>query len=140
MRWSLGSAGLNVALSEIDLRGPVVNCQTTPSVSPSKWQLEHDCQPSLESRSLVEAEPLGALSNCPREPKNIKAPTISASGREPAPGRVAVRTTRTTRSARRSTTEMLRDRTLSTHALVPAALMAMPCGLWPGSEPAARSM
>src|SRR4051794_29785629 len=140
MRWSLGSAGLNVALSGIDLRGPVLNCQTTPSVSPSKWQLEQDCQPSLERRSLVEADPLAGLSNWPREPKNISAPTVSSSGRVPRAGRIAVRTTRTTRSERRSTTEMLRDSTLSTQALVPAALMATPCGLWPGSEPADRSM
>src|SRR3954466_11321684 len=118
MRWSLNwSAGLKVPFSEIDLRGPVVNCQTTPLGRPPKWQLEHDCQPSLDSRSVLAALPDGSGSNCPREPKNISAPAVSASGREPAPGSAPVRTTRITRSLRRSSTETLRDRTLSTHAL-----------------------
>src|SRR3954447_14375764 len=102
MRWSLNwSAGLKVPFSEIDFRGPVVNCQTTPSVRPSKWQLEHDCQPSLERRSLVEADPLAGLSDFPPGAKKNNAPTVSSSGRVPRAGRVAVRTTRTTRSERR---------------------------------------
>src|SRR5215218_7146375 len=61
--------GLKVALSGTDLRGPVLNCQTTPSVRPLKWQLEHDCQPSEESRSLVETvAPAGRL-KLPRDEK-----------------------------------------------------------------------
>jgi hypothetical protein len=68
---------LNVALSGTDLRGPVANSQTTPSVRPLKWQLEHDCQPAWESRSLVDTvAPAGRL-KFPRDEKNISAPALT---------------------------------------------------------------
>ena len=70
------SAGSNVAFSGTDLRGPALNCQTTPSVRPLKWQLEHDCHPSEDRRSVVGwAVPAGA-SNLPREEKNTSAPAV----------------------------------------------------------------
>ena len=83
--------GLKVAFSGTDLRGPVPNSQTTPSVRPLKWQLAQLCQPSLESRSLVETvAPAGRL-KWPREEKNISAPTATTSSGEPGAGSGAVR-------------------------------------------------
>ena len=64
------------------------------SVSPSKWQLAQLCQPSLDSRSVVETVvPAGRL-KLPREEKNISAPTVTTSSGEPGAGSGAVRITR----------------------------------------------
>ena len=134
-------AGLNVALSGTDLRGPVLNVQTTLSVIPSKWQLEHDCQPACESRSLVAVVwPPSVLLNSPRDEKNMSAPTATTSSCEPGAGPGAVWTTRMTRSRRRSTTETLRDSALLTYARVPAGLMAIPCGFLAALAPAVAGL
>src|SRR5262245_51259915 len=66
--------GLKLALSGTLFRGPALNCQITPSVSPLKWQLEQLCQPAFERRSRSELVP-GMESKFPREEKNISAPT-----------------------------------------------------------------
>ena len=81
--------GLKLAFSGSDLRGPVPNAQTTLSVSPLKWQLAQDCQPSLDSRSLVETVVPAGRSKFPREPKNISAPTATISSGEPGDGSAA---------------------------------------------------
>src|SRR3954452_16167596 len=109
MRCSLRFVGLNVALSGTDLRGPEPNSQTTPSVRPSKWQLEHDCQPSEDRRSLLAVTCVGALLNSPRDDKNMSAPTATTSSGEPGAGDRPVRIAPMTRSLRRSTTDTVRE-------------------------------
>src|SRR3954467_7890268 len=84
MRCCCGLRGLNVAFSGTDLRGPEANSHTTPSVSPLKWQLEHDCQPLAARRSLVETTAVGGRSKLPREEKNISAPTLTTCAGVPA--------------------------------------------------------
>ena len=71
----------------IDLRGPGPNDQTTPSVSPSKWQLAQFCQPSCDRRSSVETVACGGRSKWPRPEKNISAPTGTSSSGDPGGGR-----------------------------------------------------
>src|SRR6188474_2010385 len=106
--------GLKVALSGTDLRGPTPNCQTTLSVSPSKWQLEQLCQPSLESRSFVDTDaPAGRL-KLPRELKKISAPTATVSSMDPGAGSGAVRIVPSTESVVRSTTETFRETKFTT--------------------------
>ena len=81
----------------------------TPSVRPLKWHELQPCQPSLDSRSLVDtAAPAGRL-NEPRLEKNISAPTATTSAGEPAGGGAAVRIVRMTWSVLRSTTDTLRE-------------------------------
>src|SRR6185295_474876 len=109
MRCSFGFFGLKVALSGTDLRGPVLNCHMTLSVSPLKWQLEQLCHPSLESRSLVEtAAPAGRL-KMPRDEKKISAPTATASCGDPGGGSGTFWITLMTLSVVRSTTDTLRE-------------------------------
>jgi hypothetical protein len=105
---------LKVAFSGTDLRGPVPNSHTTLSVSPSKWQLEQLCQPSLDKRSVVETVVPGGVLKTPRDEKNISAPTATTSCGEPGAGSEAVRTVATTLSFVRSTTDTLRDTKLTT--------------------------
>ena len=107
------SVGLQVEFSGTDLRGPALKSHTTLSVSPSKWQLEHACQPSDDRRSLMLVVCPGSRWNSPRDEKNMSAPTKRASSTSPD-GAGAVRTTRMTRSFRRSTTVTLRERTFAT--------------------------
>ena len=135
-RW-VRSAGLNDALSGIERRGPAAKDQTLPSVRPSKWQLEHDCQPSEESRSVVEVvgAVLAGRSKFPREEKKTSAPTVVFSAAEPGGGSGAVRMTRSTRSLRRSTCVTLRETEFTTHARVPASLTTMPSGFLPALSP-----
>src|SRR3954454_22261597 len=119
----------------MDRRGPVLNCHTIESVRPWKWQLEQLCQPSLDSRSSVDTVAPAGRSKCPRELKNICAPTLTTSCGEPGAGSGAVRTVRSTRSLTRSTSVTLRDTKLVTYARVPALLVTMPCGLCPALSP-----
>src|SRR4051794_7722163 len=95
MRWTSRLRGSNVGFSGIDLRGPVLNSQMTPSVRPLKWQLEQLCQPSLDSRSLLVAGPIVKL---PREEKNTSAPAATCSCCDPGAGDGAVLMTFATRS------------------------------------------
>src|SRR3954453_10714091 len=113
MRCWLRFAGLNVALSGTDLRGPEPNSHTTPSVSPSKWQLEHDCQPSWGRRSLF-AGTGEAWSESPRDETNMAPPTATRASGEPGATTGPVRIEGMTRSWRRSTTETVRDSALLT--------------------------
>src|SRR5438445_11347703 len=113
MRCCVRLCGLKVALSGTLLRGPALNCQMTPSVSPLKWQLEQDCQPSLERRLRREFVP-GIESKLPREEKNISAPTRFVSPAEPEAGKSDVETTAMTESVVRSTTETLRETKFAT--------------------------
>src|ERR1051326_6091890 len=99
---------LKLALSGTLLRGPALNCQITPSVSPLKWQLAQFCQPAWESRLCNELVP-GMVSKLPREEKNISAPTRLVSPWEPGTGRLAVWTVAMTLSFVRFTTETLRE-------------------------------
>src|SRR5437899_7779492 len=92
MRCWVRLCGLKVELSGTLLRGPALNCQTIPSVSPLKWQLAQPCHPSLESRSRSELVP-GIESKLPREEKNISAPTKLVSPPEPGAGRLKLCTT-----------------------------------------------
>src|SRR5437763_12992672 len=129
------SCGLNEALSGTALRGPALNCQTTPSVRPLKWQLEHDCQPSCDRRSLVDTiAPAGRL-KFPREEKNTSAPAVTTSPGVPGAGSGAVGMTFTTLSVPRSTTDTLRVTKLLTYARVPARLTTIPCGFFPALAP-----
>src|SRR6478736_4038965 len=95
MRWWLESFGSKAPFSGIALRGPALNVQVVPSVQPSKWQLAQFCQPCADSRLSVEVVPeaLAGRSKCPRDEKNISAPTRLRSPCEPAAGRLAVLTT-----------------------------------------------
>src|SRR6266702_3539983 len=122
MRCCVRLWGLKVALSGTLLRGPALNCQMTPSVSPLKWQLLQLCQPSLERRLRKELVP-GTESNLPREEKNISAPTRLVSPWEPEAGRSEVETTAITESVVRSTTETLRETKFATYARVPSEVM-----------------
>src|SRR6188768_3802649 len=106
------------------------------SVRPLKWQLEHLCQPSLDSRSWLEVVWPPALLNRPRDEKNISAPTSVTSSGEPGPGRGAVRIVEITLSCVRSTTDTLRDTKFWTYARVPRLLTTMPCGFFPALLPA----
>ncbi len=90
--------GLKVGLSGTDLRGPEPNSQTTPSVSPLKWQLAQPCQPSLDRRSVVDTAVPAGRSNEPREEKNISAPAATTSAGEPGAAGAEVRIVRITRS------------------------------------------
>src|SRR6185436_8195193 len=105
--------GLKLELSGTLLRGPAANCQTTPSVSPLKWQLAQPCQPSLDRRSRNEFVP-GIESKLPREEKNISAPTRFVSPADPGAGKSDVGTTAMTASVVRSTTETLRETKFAT--------------------------
>src|SRR5215475_13391142 len=113
MRCWVRLCGVKLALSGTLLRGPALNCHTTPSVSPLKWQLAQFCQPSLERRSRSELVP-GIESKLPREEKNISAPTRFVSPGDPGAGRSKVGTTAITVSFVRSTTETLRETKLAT--------------------------
>src|SRR5439155_24011932 len=117
--------GVKVAFKGTLLRGPALNCQITPSVSPLKWQLLQLCQPSLESRSRKELVP-GMASKWPREEKNISAPTRLVSPCEPGAGRSEVGTTAITESFVRSTTETFHETKLATYAREPVLSMAIP--------------
>src|SRR3954452_25490601 len=119
MRCCCGLRGLNVAFSGTDLRGPEANSHTTPSVSPLKWQLEHDCQPLAAKRSLVETAAVAGRWKLPRDEKNISAPTPTDCAIEPAAAGAEVCTVLMSRSARRSTTDTLREPKFATYALVP---------------------
>src|SRR5262245_16337924 len=98
----------------MDLRGPSGNDHTMPSVSPLKWQLAQPCQPSWESRSLVETVVPGGRLKLPREVKNISAPTRTGSSSEPGGGSAVVLMVLITWSLVRSTTVTLRDTKLFT--------------------------
>ena len=135
-RWSLRLFGLKVAFSGTDLRGPVLNVQTMPSVRPLKWQLAQLCQPSLDSRSWLDVVWPAGLLNRPRDEKNISAPTSATSSGEPGAGSGAVRITLVTASVVRSTTDTLRDTKFWTYARVPCLLTTMPCGFLPALLPA----
>ena len=114
MRWSAGLCGSKVAFNGIDLRGPSPKDQMIPSVRPLKWQLEQACQPSLESRSMVEpVVPAGRL-KLPREEKNISAPTAITSSGDPGAASLVVRIVLMTLSFCRLTTLTLRDTKLLT--------------------------
>src|ERR1041385_1099511 len=126
--------GLKLALSGTLLRGPALNCQTTPSVRPLKWQLAQPCQPRFESLFCKELVP-GMLSKLPREEKNISAPTRLVSPCEPGAGRSELCIVAITVSLARATTETFRETKLATKATVPEPLMAMPCGFLPALAP-----
>src|SRR5204862_3911321 len=100
--------GLKLACRGTLLRGPALNCQITPSVSPLKWQLAQLCHPSLESRSRNEFVP-GIESKLPRDEKNISAPTRLVSPWELGAGRLKVGTVAMTESVVKLTTETLRE-------------------------------
>src|SRR5688572_20544275 len=109
MRWSSGLCGFQVPFSGTDLRGPEPNCQTFESVRPAKWQLAQFCQPSLESRSLVETVMPAGLSKWPRDEKKISLPTCRISSSVSGGGSWVVRLTASTVSLVRLTTEILRE-------------------------------
>src|SRR5919206_3778892 len=90
MRCCTGLRGLNDALSGTDLRGPVANSHTTPSVRPLKWQLEHDCQPLADSRSDVDTVAFAGRLKLPRDEKNTSAPAVTISPGDPGGGSGAV--------------------------------------------------
>src|SRR6266705_458805 len=134
MRCRVRLCGLKLALRGTLFRGPALNCQTTPSVRPLKWQLAQPCQPRFERRFCNELVP-GMLSKLPREEKNISAPTRLVSPCEPGAGRSEDCTAPITVSLVRSTTETLRETKLATKATVPELLMAMPWGFLPAFAP-----
>src|SRR3954451_3572996 len=136
MRCCCGFRGLNVAFSGTDLRGPEANSHTTPSVRPLKWQLEHDCQPLADRRSLVATAAPAGRAKLPREEKNISAPTLTPWPIEPAGAGADDWIVLMTRSFDRSTTETLRETKSFTYARVPAELTTMPCGFLPAFAPA----
>src|ERR1700751_4550389 len=100
--------GLKVPLMAKVFRGPVLNCQITPSVSPRGWQLAQLWRPFSDMRSRLDPMPDG-FTKLPRDERNNSAPTNTFSASEPGGGKSAVRMTLTTLSASRSTTDTLRD-------------------------------
>src|SRR5881397_3964338 len=113
MRCWVRLCGLKVELSGTLLRGPALNCQMIPSVSPLKWQIAQPCQPCWERRSRSELVP-GIESKLPREEKNISAPTRLVSPAEAGAGRSELCTVAITVSVVRSTTDILRETKLAT--------------------------
>src|SRR4029078_7835835 len=108
----------------------------TPQVRPWKWRLEHDCQPLAARRSLVETAAVAGRSKLPREEKNISAPLLTTCPIVPGVAGGEVGIALMTRSARRSTTDTLRDTKFATYARVPAVLTTIPCGFLPAFPPA----
>src|SRR5687768_12192923 len=112
----------------------------TPSVRPLKWQLEHDCQPSDDSRSSVETVAFAGRLKWPREEKTTSAPTLLISSWLPAAGSGDVRMVSITVSFARFRTDTFPDTKLFTYARGLPGTTTMPCGFLPALSPAVSGL